>query len=124
MADIGGGVDPAGTVADAHLRAARREQAAEGGDERGVRGDGAVRPAAGDEVDLEGDLHAGAHPIEAAKGREGPGERRFHIRIVCAADDGHVCHAFFPHHIQFSGLGSRRMSWATTARGEAPRSTI
>ena len=96
MADIGGGVDPAGTVADAHLRAARREQAAEGGDERGVRGDGAVRPAAGDEVDLEGDLHAGAHPIEAAKGREGPGERRFHIRIVCAADDGHVCHAFSP----------------------------
>ena len=96
MADEGRGVEAAGAVADDDLSPARGEQAAEGADELGMRGDGALRPAAGDEVDLEGHLHARARPVKAAEGREGLKKRRLHALVVRTADDGHIGHGIFP----------------------------
>ena len=96
VADVGGGIEAAGAVADAYLRPALYEQAAEGGDKLGMGGNGAVRLAPGDEVGLDGDLHARAHPIQAAEGRKRLHERRFHAVVGRAARNGHIRHVFSP----------------------------
>ena len=71
---------------------------APGGEQRRMDGRGGVRPHCGNEVDLDRDLHAGLHPVEAAERSQGGGERRTGLNhvIAPAGDDGNIKRHQYP----------------------------